>query len=96
MTNLEKFKFINEFDMLDEVRKSIHIFSKKDSNNVFLNLKNEVDRKLIEYPSEIYKQYKQELMEEYKDNIQELKNLIKMNLSDTVNKLFWLKYLKDL
>ncbi|EKS4345173.1 hypothetical protein QB607_003177 [Clostridium botulinum] len=96
MTNLEKIKFIDEFDMLDELRESINMFSKKDNNDVLQNIKKEVDEKLLKYSTETYFQYKQELLEEYKNDIDNLKDFIKTNLSDTVNKMFWLKYLNDL
>lgn len=96
MTNLEKIKFIDEFDMLDELTESINMFSKKDNNEVLQNIKKEVDEKLLKYSTETYFQYKQELLEEYKNDIDNLKDFIKTNLSDTVNKMFWLKYLNDL
>lgn len=96
MTNLEKIKFIDDFDILNELKESIDIFSKNDSNNVLQNIKIEVDEKLLKYSYELYSQYKQQLLEDYKNNIEGLKDFIKVNLNDTVNKMLWLKYLKDL
>lgn len=91
MTNLEKVKYIDGYNVFLDLNHMVNSFSKKEIKDKLLKINVDVKKQFDLYSEDIYNQYLDELKKDYENDMKGFLDFMMYNLSETASKFMLFK-----